>query len=607
MQRIVTNEDLKKLNELHAYITAEVAYNRGLDPQQRVYTEKFKDYCLSILLTNYTTAFQMFQDWGLPSMSTIINHRIKTEEQLKCQENFMGTDIPSVDQLYNNIALIHQRLKLSAQSTAKVTVSADALYFIEQVQIIQKSPFGACKLKGVVSKQNVKEEDVHKAKAVRAGFVFLLNFVNTDFKPQLLYFHFQKSGAATKSTLQILSNMKAAIKKTFHVFVASVSDADSVYVSNLVTPQVLSIVNRFFGNKKRPGSHQIYNLINNRLPKALIDRYHILKRVRCYMLQSWLIFNLKEEDLLHYQDVFDLEELNDIDELNWLPEFLSDNHILKLNDYLPIRMLNPQQAHTLLEHDYLHQAIILLMIAPLFVGLGSGVESNPDLDQIYQAELIHLSVYSFYVCILLYKEYQTNQVRASNVGFANNEGKDFKAALPMEILEHIIIWCAFLFQETSENQFTQLNSISTYNNEKYNGRLRFFSHGDNSSIKAEAVAKKFITMDYIEQKLGSDHVKRKRQYQYIVNITGQIIVDQKDQDDMYNLALRTVSILTNGTAQQDYRETLRIDLVSMIEELNLQNFVTVQQYRESKRTVKKFTRKNGLNQGIEARMKKQKF
>ncbi|CAL6110844.1 Conserved_hypothetical protein [Hexamita inflata] len=607
MQRTVTNEDLQKLNALHAYITAEVAYNRGLEPSKRIYTEKFKDYCLGILLSNYTTAVKTFQDWGLPSMQTIINHRIKTEDQLQCQDNFIGTEIPSVELLNQNIALIHKRLKLSAQSTAKVTVSADALYFIEQVQIVQKSPVGSCKLKGVVSKRTVKEEEIPKAKAVRAGFVFLLNFVDTDFKPQLLYFHFQKSGSATETTLQILTNMKTAINKTYHVFVASVSDADSVYVSNLVTPQVLSVVKRFFGNEKRPGSHQIYHLLNQRLPRALIDRYHILKRVRCYMLHSWLIFNLKEEDLLQYQDVFDLQELNDIDELNWLPEFLSENHILKLNDYIPIRMLNPQQAHTLLEHDYLHQAIILLMIAPLFVGLGSGVESNPDLDQIYQAELLHLSVYSFYVCILLYQQYQNNQVRAANVGFANNEGKVFKGALPMDILEHIIIWCVFLFQETSENQFTQLNSISTYNNEKYNGRIRFFSHGDNSSIKAEAVAKKFITMDYIEQKLNQDHFKRRRQYQHIVNITGQIIIDQKDQDAMYELACRTVRIITDNSTQCPDREALRIDLVSMIEELNLQNFVTVQLYRESKRTVKKLTRKNGLNQGIEARMKNQKF
>ncbi|CAL5997353.1 Hypothetical_protein [Hexamita inflata] len=79
----------------------------------------------------------------------------------------------------------------------KIVIAVDALYFIEKVIADQKYPLGTWKLKGVLTQTEVNEDEVTKAKATRAGFAFLLNFVNIKIQPQLLYMHFASTGLAS--------------------------------------------------------------------------------------------------------------------------------------------------------------------------------------------------------------------------------------------------------------------------------------------------------------------------------------------------------------------------------------------------------------------------
>ncbi|CAL6055638.1 Hypothetical_protein [Hexamita inflata] len=324
------------------------------------------------------------------------------------------------------------------------------------------------------------------------------------------------------------------------------------------------------------------------------------------MLNSWLIFQLKEDDNVEIRNVFDIIRLfNDVSRLNWIPDFIKDYPVLKLDDYLPIRMLNPAQGYELLDSGYLHQAVLVLMLTPLFIGLGSCVQSTKSnllSQQIHQAALIHLSVYSFYVCMLLYKEYETSQVRARNVGFQNGKEVELKAALSMEILEQIIVYCAFIFQETAQNQYTDINSYSTWYNEKFNGRLRKQSFDNNTSIKAEAVIQKIHLLELLAQKHGIDTFSRRTQYQHIINIEGEVVISQEDQDKAFELAQRTVQTVLDRKANAAAEQNLTDDLMKFMEVLDLQTFFPVQQYRESTRSVKNLTKKNGDYQGKMARM-----
>ncbi|CAL5989322.1 Hypothetical_protein [Hexamita inflata] len=306
------------------------------------------------------------------------------------------------------------------------------------------------------------------------------------------------------------------------------------------------------------------------------------------------------------RNVFDIIRLfNDVPGLNWEEDVINEDPVLKLNDYLPIRMLNPAQGYELLDSGYLHQAVLVLMLAPLFIGLGSSVKntkSNQDLQIVHQAALIHLSVYSFYVCMLLYKEYETNQVRARNVGFKNGKDIELKAVLSMELLEQIIVYCAFVFEQTAANQYTDINSLSTFGNEKMNGKLRHQSFNDNSAIKAEAVLQKFHLIELLAQKHGIDTFSRRTQYQHIINIDGQVIISQEDQDKAFDLAQRTVNAVLNSKAQASEEQELTNDLMEFMEMLDLHTFIPVPLYRESSRYVKSLTKKNGNRQGKLARM-----
>ncbi|CAL5984803.1 Hypothetical_protein [Hexamita inflata] len=346
-------EERKNLDRIHRIITSEIAKNRKKEPNSRQYSTIFKDYCLYLLLNSFSGAKITFKLWGLPAISTILDYKAKYLKELKYNENFMGNDIPSVEQIQGNLTLIYERQKLHSQCYAKVTVTTDALYFIERVEITKKNAYGTLSLKGVLTQSEVNEDEAVKAQAQRAGFLFLLNFVDTKTKPQLLYMHYAKCGSASDDTLQILANIKEAISNTKLKYVASCSDADPKYVSKMVKPQALSVIKKFFGDKKRPGRHCIYNLINMFEPKALIDRYHILKRIRAYMLNSWLVFELKEDNDVEMRNVFDIIRLfNDVPGLNWEEDVINEDPVLKLNDYLPIRMLNPAQGYELLDSGF---------------------------------------------------------------------------------------------------------------------------------------------------------------------------------------------------------------------------------------------------------------
>ncbi|CAL6071875.1 Hypothetical_protein [Hexamita inflata] len=69
---------------------------------------------------------------------------------------------------------------------------------------------------------------------------------------------------------------------------------------------------------------------------------------------------------------------------------------------------------------------------------------------------------------------------------------------------------------------------------------------------------------------------------------------------LFQLACGSIRVITD---RQIYREILRNNQVSKMEEQNLQNIVTEQLCWESKRTVKKLTQMNGLNKWIASWLK----
>ncbi|CAL6083793.1 Hypothetical_protein [Hexamita inflata] len=374
--------NLSKSKKYTKTIVQQILLNKEIQEENRVYDSQFLDYCSYHYLSNFITANQTFQKWGQPVTTSILTHKAQLERKLENYNEFLSiasmSSMPNTNQIFQTLQCILENSVLHLQSSAKITVSAHPFKFIKQLQenSQRSSQYSSSDSSSSHDDLRIKSEynpipnQNHNEDVVL--FCFYLNIVSvSEITSKLVYVYQTNYMQVTDEILQILNIIKQGLSKTRLRFVTSVCAYDSVYWLNMAKPQINSVLTRFFGNTKRPNNHPIYKLLNQCCPKALIDRFSIMKQIRDYMIKTWLIFHSDSKTKTEYRHIFNIEKLiNGLPELNWERQFLQHNGKQKTEyDYIPVRMLNPQQAFILLQNDYLHQGILLLAIAPLFMDL----------------------------------------------------------------------------------------------------------------------------------------------------------------------------------------------------------------------------------------------
>ncbi|CAL5996197.1 Hypothetical_protein [Hexamita inflata] len=489
---------------------------------------------------------------------------------------------------------------LRQQSSAKITLSIHPFQYstkkleVSNSQYSSHSSYGSSYQDDKIIKQENDIVTNTNGNDDVVLYCFYLNFVNvSEIVSKVIYVYKTNSMQISDEILQVLNIIRQGICTTHLSYLTSICAYDSVYWLNLAKPQINSVLTRFFGNTKRPSNHPIYKLLNQSYPKALIDRFSIMKQIRDYMIKTWLIFHSDSKTKTEYRHIFNIDKLiNGLPELNWERQFLQHNGKHKTEyDYIPVRMLNPQQAFILLQNDYLHQGILLLAIAPLFIGLGTGLDSNSESDITYQVMMLHLSVYSFYFCILLHQKYSQKQFEFINV--FKQAGKEIviKQAFSIEKLEQIILFCVYLFSETSQNQITTLSSFSIQQNYNLNEMLRKCQQCPDLSIND--VIRNSLMCTYLEQQSNSQvWLDGQPSLQRSIDIKGQVIVDQQAQDEMFNLAQQTIKIIFNENVELSDEEQLKSQLLDMLTNLNLEFFIPLPLYRGSAKSQRKINNKD---------------